>query len=141
MTRLIRGVHDLVVEDGEVESETQADGVGGGKIGASDLGGILVGLQRQVGGVLALVTKGEFREITVIISLPGKELKKKSHARKYVFGRSLHLVIEDLGLSGLGRGNEMLVQDLQDILADPGQFGLDLLAVFLDQSDLALVAL
>lgn len=53
----------------------------------------------------------------------------------------IHLVVEDLALTGLGRGDEVLVQNLKDILADLRKLGLDLLAVFLDQSDLTLIAL
>ena len=34
-------VEDLVVEDGEVESETKADGVGRGQLGLGDVGGAL----------------------------------------------------------------------------------------------------
>jgi hypothetical protein len=50
-------------------------------------------------------------------------------------------VVEDLGLAGLRRGDEVLVQDLEDVLADLGELGLDLLAVLLDEGDLRLVAL
>jgi hypothetical protein len=52
-----------------------------------------------------------------------------------------HLVVEDLGLAGLGLGNQGLVQDVQDILADLLQLGLDLLAVVADDSDVLLGAL
>ena len=34
-------VQDLVVEDGEVEGQTQADGVGRGQLGLGDVGGAL----------------------------------------------------------------------------------------------------
>lgn len=36
-------VQDLVVENGEVEGETETDGVGGGKISLGDIGGVLIG--------------------------------------------------------------------------------------------------
>ena len=52
-----------------------------------------------------------------------------------------HLVVEDLGLSALSRGDQVAVKALEDVLADLGQLGLDLLAVLLDQSNLGLVAL
>jgi hypothetical protein len=53
---------------------------------------------------------------------------------------ALHLVVEDLGLAALCRGNQVLVQNIEDIFADTAQLGLDFLAVFLDECDLALVA-
>ena len=45
---LVGGVEDLVVEDGEVEGETQSDGVGGLHLPFADLKGVLVGLLRVV---------------------------------------------------------------------------------------------
>ncbi len=45
MASLIRGVQDLVVEDGEIQGETETDGVGGCKVGGGNLGGSFVGLQ------------------------------------------------------------------------------------------------
>jgi hypothetical protein len=67
---LVRGVEDLVVEDGEIEGETQADGVRRRQLSLRNLGGSLVGLERLVGGVLAAVTDGELGEVTVIVTLP-----------------------------------------------------------------------
>lgn len=49
MTRLIRGVQDLVVEDGEVEGETEADWVGWCKVGLGNFGGVLVSFEGLVG--------------------------------------------------------------------------------------------
>jgi hypothetical protein len=46
-----------------------------------------------------------------------------------------HLVVEDLGLARLGFGDEGLVEDIEDILADFLELGLDLLAVFADGAD------
>lgn len=45
----------------------------------------------------------------------------------------------DLGLARLSRGDEMVIEDLQDIVADVAQFSLDLLAVLLDLGNLRLV--
>ena len=67
---LVGGVEDLVVEDGEVESETQTDGVSGGELGLSNLGSSLVSLERLVGRVLAAVANGELGEVTVVVTLP-----------------------------------------------------------------------
>lgn len=38
----IRGVQDLVVEDGEVEGQSETNGVRGGQLGLGDVGGALV---------------------------------------------------------------------------------------------------
>ena len=50
-------------------------------------------------------------------------------------------MVEDLGLSGLSGGDQVLVQDGEDVLADLGKLGLDLLPVSLDHGNLSLVAL
>ena len=52
-----------------------------------------------------------------------------------------HLVVENLGLARLGLGNEGLVEDVQDILADLLELGLDLLAVVADGANVLLRAL
>lgn len=70
MASLVGGVQNLVVEDGEVQGETQADGVSRRKLGLSDLGGGLVGVERLVGRVLALVANGELGQVAVVVTLP-----------------------------------------------------------------------
>ena len=50
-------------------------------------------------------------------------------------------MVEDLGLAALGRSNQVLVKNVQDVLADLGKLVLNLLAVLLDEGDLGLVAL
>ena len=52
-----------------------------------------------------------------------------------------HLVVENLGLARLGLGNEGLVEDVQDILADLLELGLDLLSVVADGANVLLRAL
>ena len=52
-----------------------------------------------------------------------------------------HLVVENLGLARLGLGDEGLVEDVQDILADLLELGLDLLAVVADGANVLLGAL
>lgn len=74
MTGLVGRVENLIVEDGEVQGESKTDWVGGSKVSLSNFGGILVGLKGLVGRSLALVTKSEFGQIAVVISLPDKEL-------------------------------------------------------------------
>lgn len=151
MACLVRRVENLIVENGEVKGKTQADGVGGSKVSLSDFSGILVGGQRVVGRSLALLTEGELGEITVVVTLPVSEWLVSFFFRflmLYVEGvgdqkdtyEILHLVIEDLGLSSLGGGNEMVIENLEDIFADIGQLSLDLLTVLLDEGDLSLVS-
>lgn len=74
MARLIRGVQDLVVEDGEVKGETKADWVGRCKVGLGNFSGVLVSFEGLVRGLLSLVANGELSEITVIVSLPVNSL-------------------------------------------------------------------
>jgi hypothetical protein len=53
----------------------------------------------------------------------------------------LPLVLEDLGLARGGRGDEVLVENFEDVLADLGDLGLNILSVTLDHEDLGLVDL
>lgn len=50
-------------------------------------------------------------------------------------------MVEDLGLAGGGVGDERVVQDVQDILADILKLGLDLVAVVTDGSNVLIGAL
>ncbi len=50
-------------------------------------------------------------------------------------------MIEDLGLARLGLGDERLVQDVEDILADFLEFGLNLLAIVADSANMLVRAL
>jgi hypothetical protein len=54
---------------------------------------------------------------------------------------NVHLMVEDLGLASLGLGNQALVKNVEDILADLLEFGLDLLTVIADGSDMLIGAL
>ena len=72
----VGAVEDLVVEDGEVEGKSEADGVGGSQAGGGNLGGGLVSLEGLVGRLLAAVTDSELREVSVVIALPGRTLAK-----------------------------------------------------------------
>jgi hypothetical protein len=65
-------VEDLVVEDREVEGQSQSDGVSRRKLGNGDVGSGLVSLERLVGGVFALVTGGELGEVSVVVSHPAE---------------------------------------------------------------------
>ena len=136
---LVGGIEDLVVEDGEVKGKTQADGVRGRQLGLGNFGGSLVGLERLVGGVLALVANGKLGEITVVVTLPRLGLGPAETA--YQSGNYSHLVVEHLRLARLGRRDQVLVKDAEDVLANLGELSLDLLAVLLDEVDLGGVAL
>lgn len=50
-------------------------------------------------------------------------------------------MVEDLGLARGCRGDEVLVKDVEDILANLGELALNLLPVALDHGDLGLIAL
>jgi hypothetical protein len=87
VARAVGRVQDLVVEDREVEGETQADGVGGGELGLGNVGGVLwdmlvsdrvcgvwelylVSLVCGSGSTLALLSRGELGQVAVVITLP-----------------------------------------------------------------------
>lgn len=85
-------VQDLVVKDREVESQTQADGVGRSQLGLGDIGGALHRVEKLVScckpcaidsgnsylvslvgsgsGKLALLTRGELGQVAVVVALP-----------------------------------------------------------------------
>jgi hypothetical protein len=67
---LVWRVENLVVEHRKVQSETETDGVGGGEVLGSNLGGSFVGLKRHVGGSFALVTNGKLGEVAMVVALP-----------------------------------------------------------------------
>lgn len=140
MAGLVRGVQDLVVEDGEVEGQAEADRVRGRKFGLRNLGGSLVRLKRLVGRVLALVANGELGQVAVVVTLPVTLLETRSKAWEGS-GMYAHLVVKHLALTGLGGRDEVLVKNREDVFADLGELSLDLLAVFLDEIDLGTVAL
>lgn len=58
-----------------------------------------------------------------------------------MFRNDSHLVVEDLGLAGLGLWDEGLVENIEDILADLLEFGFDLLTVVADGGDVLFRAL
>jgi len=121
MASLIRGIEDLVVEHTEVQSETKTDGVRRCKVGLRDLGSSLVRLERLVGRSLALVANSKLGEVTMVITL--------------------HLVVEHLGLPALGRRDEVLVENVENVFADLGELIFNLLTVLLDEGNLGGVSL
>jgi hypothetical protein len=136
---LVRSVEDFVVEDGKVKCKTQADRVGGRKLSLSNLSSSLVGLEGLVGRILAAVTDSELGEVTVVVTLPARLVNKRM--RLNAASLRLHLVVEDLGLARLSGGNKVLVENLENVVADFGELGLNLLSVLLDKGNLRRVAL
>jgi hypothetical protein len=53
----------------------------------------------------------------------------------------VHLVVEDLGLAGSGVGDEAVIQNIENILADLLELELNLAAVLLDGGDVLVRAL
>lgn len=120
LTRFIGRIQNLIVKHGEVQREPQANGMRGCEIRSRDLGSRLVSFERFIRTPLPLITRSKLGEVTVIIAL--------------------HLVVEDLALAALGRGDEVLIEDGKDVFADVGKLGFNFLAVGLDQRDLGFVA-
>ena len=155
MASLVRGIEDLVVEDREVEGKAETDGVGRGKLRLGNLGGSLVGVERLVGRILARVADGELGEVAVVVTLPVSCVRSATHGNGDATSQLVadmrgairdkafyvHLVVEHLGLSRRRGRNQVLVENLENVIADLGKFRLDLDAVLLDQADLRRVAL
>jgi len=116
---IVRGVHDFVVENAEVQSKTKTDGIGGEEL-LRHFRGSFVGNEGVVSGLLARLTRGRFSKISVVVTL--------------------HLVVKDLGL-GRGRGlDKALVKDIENITANVGEFLLNLLAVFTSLDEVVLLS-
>lgn len=110
---LFGGIGDLVVEDGEVEGQPQADGVRGLHLLFADVHGLLVGFLGVVYRLLAVVPGGHLGQVSEIVAL--------------------HLQVEDLALSIARLLDEILVQQGQHVLADPIQLPLHLLPILIHQ--------
>ena len=66
----------------------------------------LVGEESEIGSILSLESSLELREVTMVVSL--------------------HLEVEDLGLTRGSSGNKVIVEELQDGRADVAELLLDL---------------
>ena len=93
MAGTVWGVQDLVVEDGEVEGQAKADGVGWSQLGLCNVGGILdraleygsniviqvgtnlVSLVSSSCSNLALLARGKLSQVAVVVTLPVVEPK------------------------------------------------------------------
>ena len=113
VARAIGAVEDLVVEDGEVEREAEADGVRRGQVLVGDGRGLLVRVERLARRRLALVSGLELGEVPVVVAL--------------------HLEVEDAALVGSRVGDELAADDGQDLVADRLELGLDLALVVADE--------
>jgi len=116
----VGGSSDLVVKDREVEGEAETDGVSGSELLLSDFRGGLVGVEGSLAGFVALLAGEELSEVAVVVTL--------------------HLVVEDLGLAGGGAGDEVLVEEAEDVSTDVGELSLDLAAVLADSLAVGIVA-
>merc|ERR1712226_790007 len=95
---LIGILEHFVLKDGVVEDEAKADRVRDGQV---LLGNLLCGFVRlpgTLGGLALLVALAELGDVTVVVGL--------------------HLLVENLGLSGGRLGDEVILQKLQDGATD-----------------------
>lgn len=95
------------------------------------------------GGNLALLTRGKLGEVAVVVALPAWSLVADVtaiQASAQILGHA-HLMVENLGLASGGIGNEALVKNVEDILADLLELSLNLLTVVLDGRDVLVGAL
>lgn len=69
------GVEDLIVEDREVESQSESDWVGRCQFRVGDIAGRLVRDQAALGGLLPVVAGGKLGSVPVVVALPGEENK------------------------------------------------------------------
>lgn len=137
MARPVGRVEDFVVEDGEVQSETEADRMCGSQVRCCDLGSFFVCLQRFICGRFPLLFDRKLCQVSVVVALP---VHKVSQCKRTV-GVFLHLVVEDFGFTRLRRRDQVLVQDFEDIFTDLSKLFLNLLSVVLDEFDLSVIAL
>ena len=92
LASLLGRVEDLIVEDGEVERQTEADGMRRLHLGFRNFKGLLISLLRIVQHGCSAVSYSHFGKVPVIIAF--------------------HLQIKHLGLSVASLGNKVLVQKL-----------------------------
>lgn len=133
-------VEDLVVEDGEVEGESQSDRVSRRKFSRSDRRSGLVcrewvnqvnnestcstnsrtSFERRLGGGGSSSTGSEFSEVSVVISLHlvVEDLNKPSHESPLVSSPSARRGSTYLGLSRLGGLDEVIVEDFEDVFTN-----------------------
>lgn len=87
----------------------------------------LVGIVSEPSRIFSLVTCGKLGKVSMIVTLPA------------VTSQS-HFVVEDLRFTGLSRGNQVLVEYGEDIIAYFAELGFDLNSVALDFLDLSFIS-
>jgi len=110
-------VETLVVEDGEVEGQSESDGVGGLQLVVGDIGSLRVGLKGSLGDLFVELGSRVFGDVSEVISL--------------------HFQVENLRFGCGGLLDEMVIQQIQDILTVLGELILELLLVVLDEGEVA----
>ena len=95
-------LHDLVVEDGEVEGKAELDGVAGGQL---DLVGLVVSLQGRLLNLIEEGVTGVLSDVAVVVTD--------------------HLDEEGLGLTVAGLGENLGVDEVDHGLAISGQLIFD----------------
>lgn len=104
----------FVAEDGEVQSQSESDGVGGLEFLVGDVGGLLVGDFGLLAGVVVLGLDGVLGDISLVVAL--------------------HLEEEDLAARIVAGVQNIHFNQVEDVLAEVVQFLLDLLLVALEQA-------
>ena len=95
-------VHHLVVEDGEVESQPQADGVARLQLFGGDVQGLLVEVKGAILDSLELVTLGRFSYVSVVVSY---HLQEKRLALSF-----LRILVHALALHDVHDAHALVVQ-------------------------------
>ena len=121
MTCAVGAIQNFIIEDGEVECKSEADRVRRWKIRRGDLRGALVGVEGGRGGGLPGIALLELGEVAMVVAL--------------------HLIVENLCLLGGGIGDEALLDDAEDVVADIAELVFDLDLVILDDGHFVGVAL
>lgn len=69
----IRRVENFVIENREVEGQSEADGVGGGQVYHGNVAGSLVSHQAVLSRLLPVVADGKLSQVPVVVALPAKK--------------------------------------------------------------------
>merc|ERR1712117_221380 len=114
LASLLGRVEDLVVEDGEVERQTEANRMRGLHLGLSNFKSFLVSLLRIFENSCSSVTHSHLGKVPEVIAL--------------------HLQIKHLGLGITGLGNEVFVQKLEYVAANIVELLFNFLTILLGHS-------
>lgn len=66
----VRGIENFIIKYGEVECQSQADGVSRGELNHGDVARGFVGYQTVLRRLLPVVARGELCQVPVVVSLP-----------------------------------------------------------------------